>query len=91
MEVSPNQAYVINYLAYSWIEQGVKIEKSLASSVNAAKEMILISSAGEQEEEQAQILGLALEEVANYLSDATWSFQQFSNVFQDIQKSKNTL
>ena len=29
LEVSPDQAYVINYLAYSWIEQGVKIEKSL--------------------------------------------------------------
>ena len=29
LEVSPNQAYVINYLAYSWIEQGVKIEQSL--------------------------------------------------------------
>ena len=29
LEASPNQAYVINYLAYSWIEQGVKIEKSL--------------------------------------------------------------
>ncbi len=29
LKVSPNQAYVINYLAYSWIEQGVKIEKSL--------------------------------------------------------------
>ena len=29
LEVSPNQAYVINYLAYSWIEQGVKIKKSL--------------------------------------------------------------
>ena len=28
-DVSPNQAYVINYLAYSWIEQGIKIEKSL--------------------------------------------------------------
>ncbi len=25
----PNQAYVINYLAYSWIEKGIKIEKSL--------------------------------------------------------------
>ena len=24
-----NQAYVLNYLAYSWIEQGVKIQKSL--------------------------------------------------------------
>jgi tetratricopeptide (TPR) repeat protein len=25
----PNQAYVINYLAYSWIEQGIKVKKSL--------------------------------------------------------------
>ncbi|MAW17662.1 MAG: hypothetical protein CMJ01_03790 [Pelagibacteraceae bacterium] len=29
LEASPDQAYVINYLAYSWIEQGTKIEKSL--------------------------------------------------------------
>ena len=29
LEADPNQAYVLNYLAYSWIEQGVKIEKSL--------------------------------------------------------------
>ncbi len=29
LEVDPNQAYVINYLAYTWIEKGVKIEKSL--------------------------------------------------------------
>ena len=29
LEANPEQAYVINYLAYSWIEQGVKIEKSL--------------------------------------------------------------
>ena len=29
LEANPNQAYVINYLAYSWIEQGVKINKSL--------------------------------------------------------------
>ena len=27
LEANPNQAYVINYLAYSWIEQGVKIRK----------------------------------------------------------------
>ena len=26
----PDQAYVINYLAYSWIEKGINIEKSLA-------------------------------------------------------------
>ena len=29
LEINPNQAYVLNYLAYSWIEQGIKIEKSL--------------------------------------------------------------
>ena len=29
LEADPNQAYVINYLAYTWIEQGVKIKKSL--------------------------------------------------------------
>ena len=29
LESDPDQAYVINYLAYSWIEQGVKIAKSL--------------------------------------------------------------
>ena len=29
LAVDPDQAYVLNYLAYSWIEQGVKIEKSL--------------------------------------------------------------
>ena len=29
LEVDPNQAYVINYLAYSWIEKGLNIEKAL--------------------------------------------------------------
>jgi tetratricopeptide (TPR) repeat protein len=29
LKADPNQAYVINYLAYTWIEQGVKIKKSL--------------------------------------------------------------
>jgi len=29
LEASPDQAYVINYLAYSWIEKGIKIEESL--------------------------------------------------------------
>jgi len=29
LDADPEQAYVINYLAYTWIEQGVKIEKSL--------------------------------------------------------------
>ena len=29
LNAKPNQAYVINYLAYSWIEKGIKIEESL--------------------------------------------------------------
>ena len=29
LKASPDQAYVINYLAYSWIEKGVNVEKSL--------------------------------------------------------------
>ncbi len=29
LDASPEQAYVINYLAYSWIEQGIKIPQSL--------------------------------------------------------------
>ena len=29
LAASPEQAYVINYLAYSWIEKGIKISKSL--------------------------------------------------------------
>ena len=37
LSVSPNQAYVINYLAYSWIEKGVKIEKSLQMLERANK------------------------------------------------------
>ena len=37
LEADPNQAYVINYLAYSWIEKGVKIEKSLGMLEKANK------------------------------------------------------
>ena len=29
LDKEPNQPYVINYLAYSWVEKGVKIEESL--------------------------------------------------------------
>ena len=29
LDASPDQAYVINYLAYSWIEKGININKSL--------------------------------------------------------------
>ena len=37
LDANPNQAYVINYLAYSWIEQGVKIDKSLKMLEKANK------------------------------------------------------
>ena len=37
LEAKPDQAYVINYLAYSWIEKGIKIEKSLSMLEKANK------------------------------------------------------
>ncbi len=37
LKANPDQAYVINYLAYSWIEQGVKIKKSLEMLQKANK------------------------------------------------------
>ena len=37
IKADPEQAYVINYLAYTWIEQGVKIEKSLSMLEKANK------------------------------------------------------
>ena len=37
LEIDPDQAYVINYLAYSWIEKGVKIQKSLEMLKKANK------------------------------------------------------
>ena len=30
LKANPNQAYVLNYLAYSWIEKDINLEKSLA-------------------------------------------------------------
>jgi len=29
LEISPDQAHVLNYLAYSWIDQGIKVEEGL--------------------------------------------------------------
>ena len=37
LKADPNQAYVINYLAYSWIEQGINIKKSLSMLEKANK------------------------------------------------------
>ena len=37
LKAKPEQAYVINYLAYTWIEQGVKIDESLEMLETANK------------------------------------------------------
>jgi hypothetical protein len=37
LKADSNQAYVINYLAYSWIEKGIKIEESLGMLERANK------------------------------------------------------
>ena len=37
LEANPKQAYVINYLAYSWIEKGIKVKKSLSMLEEANK------------------------------------------------------
>ena len=37
LEASPDQAYVINYLAYTWIEKGIKVEQSLKMLKRANK------------------------------------------------------
>ena len=37
LEADPDQAYVINYLAYTWIEQGTNIKKSLTMLEQANK------------------------------------------------------
>lgn len=35
LKANPKQAYVINYLAYSWIEQGIKIDEALSMLIKA--------------------------------------------------------
>jgi tetratricopeptide (TPR) repeat protein len=37
LKADPDQAYVINYLAYSWIEKGIKVKKSLSMLEKANK------------------------------------------------------
>ncbi len=37
LKANPDQAYVINYLAYSWIEKGINIKKSLSMLEKANK------------------------------------------------------
>ncbi len=67
---NPDQAYVINYLAYTWIEKGVKINKSLSMLEKANKlksnDPFIIDSLGwalfklERYEESKNYLQLAL-------------------------------
>ena len=44
LEADPNQAYVINYLAYTWIEKEIKIEQSLKmlKKANELKKMMVL-------------------------------------------------
>jgi tetratricopeptide (TPR) repeat protein len=37
LKISPNDSYTINYLAYSWIEKGINVEKSLEMLKKANK------------------------------------------------------
>ncbi len=70
LKASPDQAYVINYLAYSWIEKGIKINKSLEMLEKANKlksnDPYIIDSLGwalfklERYEESKEYLQLAL-------------------------------
>ena len=88
LEVDPNQAYVINYLAYSWIEKGIKIEKSLSMLEKANKlrsnDPYIIDSLGwalfklERFEESKDYLQLAVKLmpgdpiVNDHYGDALW-------------------
>ncbi len=88
LEINPDQAYVINYLAYSWIEQGVKIEKSLNMLERANKlkpnDPYIIDSLGwalfklERYEESKSYLQLAVKLmpgdpiVNDHYGDALW-------------------
>ena len=70
LKSDPEQAYVINYLAYSWIEQGINIKKSLSMLEKANKlklnDPFIIDSLGwalfklERYEESKEYLQLAV-------------------------------
>ena len=88
LDSKPDQAYVINYLAYSWIEQGIKIEKSLKMLERANKlksnDPYIIDSLGwalfklERYEESQDYLQLAVRLmpsdpiVNDHYGDALW-------------------
>ena len=88
LKAKPDQAYVINYLAYSWIEKGVKINESLEMLKKANKlksnDPYIIDSLGwalfklERYEEAKKYLQLALKLmpadpiVNDHFGDALW-------------------
>ena len=37
LDISPDQAYVLNYLAYSWIEKKINIDKALKMLIKASE------------------------------------------------------
>ncbi len=90
LEADPNQAYVINYLAYSWIEKGIKIEKSLKMLERAnnlkSNDPYIIDSLGwalfklKKYEESKNYLQLAVQLmpadpiVNDHFGDVLWKF-----------------
>ncbi len=88
LKAKPDQAYVINYLAYSWIEKGVKINESLEMLKKANKlksnDPYIIDSLGwalfklKRYEEAKKYLQLALKLmpadpiVNDHFGDALW-------------------
>lgn len=63
----------------------VENSKAVARGLSSSSEMILTSGSGELEQKKAQVVDSALERAVDFLADSTWSFQQFSNVFQDAE------
>ena len=93
LSVSPDQAYVLNYLAYSWIEKGINIEKSL-KMLKKAKELkkndgYIIDSLGwalfklEKYKQAKEYLQMAIRImpsdpiVNDHFADALWMNGQF--------------
>ena len=69
LDILPDQPYVLNYLAYSWIEKGINIEKSLKMLIKASElkknDGYIIDSLG-----WAYYLNKNYEEAEKYLQQA---------------------
>ena len=92
LSVEPDRAYVINYLAYSWIEQGKNIEKSLKMLKKANKlkpnDGYIIDSLGwalfklKKYEESKKYLELAIQympsdpTINDHYADVLWMTKQ---------------